>query len=406
METSIGNSKSIHLYKILALLIFLTLLGVLCQLARPLWLRQPATSFPLSLKWQADLGYSTYERPILQDGLVLLPADYTIFSSYWYGIEANTGQIAWSQRIGSDNFRRCLTTDYLVVSSPGSLFVLKAQTGEIVWQETEDRYWSANCSETMVFSIIPRGWLQAFDISNGQKLWGGTNPRKSFAKSLIYNSEAGEIIARELYLPGKFYTIDPNSGTLLDSFEAAEGVFPPDDRRFQRGPMYLIDRGQIFIGGTVLGARTGQVIHKEERYRTLIPPVVTVDTVYISSNSGVVALDRETHSVKWIYQPQSKPPSIPLHTISPIAILDGVGYVIFMDATLRAFDLETGQELGYWQPGLRDLWGGPTCDVFPFKLHCLVAMQFRWDTARAGLTTSEDTLFVSFGDGKLYAFDK
>ena len=387
----------------MAPLIFLTLLGVLCQIGRSLWLRQPVTSFPLSLKWQVDLGYSAYERPILQDGLVLLPVDDTIFSSYWYGIEANTGQIIWSQRIGLDNFRRCLTTDYLVVSGATSLFVLKAQTGEIVWQQTESQYWAATCSETAVFNIIPRGWLQAFDISNGQKLWGGTNPRKSFAKSLIYNSEAGEIIAKA----GKYYTIDPNSGTLLDSFEAPEGVSAPGDRRSQQESMYLIDRGQIFIGGTVLDARTGQVIHKEDRYRTFTPPVATLDTVYISnSNSGVVALDRETYSVKWVYQPQSKPPSIPLHTISPIAILDDVGYVIFMDAILRAFDLETGQELGYWQPGLRDLWGGPTCDVFPFKLHCLVAMQFRRDTARAGLITSEDTLFVSFGDGKLYAFGK
>lgn len=400
------SSKAIKFYKLLGLLIFIILLCVLCQLARPLWLRLPATSFPLNMKWQVDLGRSAYERPAIQGDLVLIPVNDT-FSSYWHGIVANTGQIAWSQRIGPDNFRRCLADEYLVVSGPDSLFVLRPQTGEIVWQQKEGPYWGSTCSETMVFNIVPRGWMQAFNLSNGQMLWEGTKPVTSFGSSLIYDSEAEEIISKELYVPGRFYMIDPNSGDLLSSFDEIKDVFPPNDGRSQRGAMYLIDQGQLFIGGTIVDVRTGQVIHKEDRYRTFTPPTVTLDTVYISNgNTGVIALDRETYTVKWVYQPQSKLPSISLHSISPVAILDGIGYVIFMDATLRAFDLETGQELGYWQPDLIDLWYGPTCQVLPPTLSCLVATNFGWDAARAGLATSDDTLFVSFGDGKLYAFGK
>jgi hypothetical protein len=119
--------------------------------------------------------------------------------------------------------------------------------------------------------------------------------------------------------------------------------------------------------------------------------------MYLSALSdGVVAFDRATYNVKWVYQPQAKIQRIPLNTLSPVVILDGVGYVIFSDATLRAFDPETGQELGYWQLGLLDLWHWPIC-TFPPIPDCV-------GTARAGLTTSEDMLFASFGDGKLYAF--
>ena len=72
-----------------------------------------------------------------------------------------------------------------------------------------------------------------------------------------------------------------------------------------------------------------------------------------------------------------------------------IGYVIFSDLTLRAFDIETGNELGYWQPSNLSILHQATC--FPLRPGCM-------QLDSAGLTTSEDTLFVSFGDGKLYAF--
>jgi hypothetical protein len=84
--------------------------------------------------------------------------------------------------------------------------------------------------------------------------------------------------------------------------------------------------------------------------------------------------------------------------MSPVAIFDGVGYVIFADATLRAFDLETGREIGYWQPKGADLFYWSVCTLMPF-LGCTSPSGY-------GMATSEDTLFVSFGDGKLYAFGK
>jgi hypothetical protein len=166
--------------------------------------------------------------------------------------------------------------------------------------------------------------------------------------------------------------------------------------------MYLIDRGEFFIGGTVLDATTGRLVHYENRYGSQKPPTVTTDTLYLpSASDGVVAFNRATYNIKWIYPPPPPNPGLagPLETESSVAILDDIGYVIFSDATLRAFDLETGQELGYWQPRKEDLWDWRVCTFPPPPVDCI-------ESARAGLTASEDTLFVSFGDGKLYAFGK
>ncbi len=162
--------------------------------------------------------------------------------------------------------------------------------------------------------------------------------------------------------------------------------------------MYLVDQGQLFIGRAILDAETGQIIHKEDRFGAMTPPTLTTDTIYISDpRVGVVALDRATFALKWKYQPERKLQGKPLKPICPVALLDGIGYVIFSDATLNAFDLETGQDLGYWQPGWLDLSRWPVCTTS--------IPGCSW-AARAGVTTSADTLFASFGDGKLYAFGR
>jgi outer membrane protein assembly factor BamB len=269
--------------------------------------------------------------------------------------------------------------------------VVKTQTGEVVWKKAE-RANRVTCSEQEVFfNGVSRDSVEALDIATGQRHWGGTTPQKSF-NGLIYNPEADEIIASESTFPEEFYLVNPRSGQLLRSFQKVTN--PPIEEI--RGPMYLVDRGQLFLGGTVLDAQTGQIIHKEDLYGTSTPPMITADTMYLSSGYAVVAFDRTTYQIKWIYP--SQPPWALVYTISPVAILDGVGYVIYSDATLRAIDLETGQELGYWQPGLLERFFWPVCAPVPFP--------FCTPTTGVGMTASEDSLFVSFGDGKLYAFGK
>ncbi len=360
-------------------------------------LNRPTPSFPLTLNWRVDLGRYTYEYPAYQDGLVLMPADDSS-TNHWYGIDASTGQVIWQQATADHNYRRCLTDKYLVLSSPRSFMNLKTHTGEIIWQK--DRAGTASCSNEVVFySEVPRYSISAADLSTGQDFWMGTEPEKEFS-GLIYNSETEEIITDESTVPGYLYIVDAGNGELKRSFNVT--VFPSlGGPPWERGPMYLIDRGELFAGEKIIDTRSGRVIHEEERYGSGLSPTVTMDTVYLASLSdGVVALDRTAYNIKWIYpSPVSKLGSNPLETISSVAILDGIGYVIFADATLRAFDLENGQELGYWQPSQEDLMDWLIC-IYPNpRSDCI-------ESARAGLATSEDTLFVSFGDGKLYAFGK
>ncbi len=358
---------------------------------------RPPTSFPLIQKWRLDLGNSAHDYPIYQDGLVFMLADYTIVSNL-YGIEADTSQIIWQQELYKPGYRRCLTSEYLVFGS-WAIVVLKAQTGELLWQKENTNSARATCSQdTIFYSEVPRYSIWAADLATGQDIWKGTEPHKGFS-GFIYSPETDQIIADESNVPGYMYIIEASSGLINRSIEMR--LYAPEDGNGDRGSMYLIDRNELFISGNVLNVQTGDLIHKEERYGSRLPPTVTSDTMYLPAlEDGVVAFDRVNYDVKWLYSsPAPKYGSDSIYTISNVAILDDIGYIIFSDATLRAFDLETGQEIGYWQPSKEDLMDWRVCTYPNPRSDCI-------ESARAGLTISEDTLFVSFGDGKLYAFGK
>lgn len=350
----------------------------------------PSTTFPLKLKWKVTLGSASYQGPAYQTGLILMPIQDSS-GKHWYGLDAASGRVAWIRNIKETSFRHCLTSDYLVLSSPWSFMTLSTRTGETIWENGVS--YGTTCSENTVFSTgVPRDPLEAADLASGQRFWGSI---ESFF-GVIYNSGTDEVIATHAE---DFYVFESKTGQLKYSFSQA--AYAPNDGDRSRGEMYVVDQGELFIGGTVQDSQTGRIIHKEERFNTTVPPTITKDTMYLSAlYDGVVAFDRSTYAVKWIYpSPQRKNGSGPFHTLSQVVILDGSGYVIFSDATVHALALETGQELGYWQPDENELWNWPVCTYPSPRFGCV-------ESARAGLATSEDTLFVSFGDGKLYAFGR
>jgi outer membrane protein assembly factor BamB len=349
----------------------------------------PKTSFPLNLKWKLDLGFSSSDAPVYWDGRFFF-STYRAIDTQWYSINANTGKVEWARTASRGDVLRCLTQKYLVLSSKlytaGSsrIKALLKQNGELAWEW--DRIYAQTCSEALVFAGSPRGDIGALNIATVQMLWWETEPPGNHGR-LMYNPETKELIAG--YKANTFHFIDPLSGRILRSTE--NSLFVSDK--------YLIDRGKLFVGRGIFDAGTGQLIHEMPFYRDDAPPTVIEDTIYLSGGS-IVALDRATYKLKWLYQPQEENQWIPRSALSPMAILDEEGYVITSDGALRAIDLNTGQELGYWQLGPIDLFTLPYCTTLPPVPNCIFL------APQVGLASSQDTLVVSFGDGKLYAFSR
>ena len=273
---------------VIGLLLIVLIIPSLCRGIRYVWLKQPPTFFPLTSKWVIDLGRSTYERPAYLNGLILMPAD-TRFKTAWYGLDTSTGRVVWSRdtgkALGRYNFRRCLTPDYLVISGQHSLYILNPQTGTLIWGgDREEGYYAntATCTDSVIVTGIPRSYLQAFSLLNGILSWTTKSTNQNLIDP-VYNSMTDEIIA---YGPeGILNIIDAKQGTLARSFERV--AVPPYEE--WRGSIYAIDQGQLFLGGTVLNATIGQVLHREDQFLTLVPPTLTDEVMYISSTREGVA---------------------------------------------------------------------------------------------------------------------
>lgn len=340
--------------------------------------------FPLRIIWETDLAGELFTPLAYQDNRLFVGRIYSFWAS-WYGIDANSGKIRWSKRTGRV-YLRCLLSELMVLSSNAGMRVLQLSDGKTIWSSNYAEY-TATCNKDVVYGGgVPRDPIRAYDLYTGERFWSSA---KAGMYGLVYNPQTQELVGHA----DDYYIIDVETGRTKRSFSNFDIYFPDYGDLFM-GPILLVDQGELFSGGIVQDAQTGELIYKDrEGANTKYPPALTPNTMYISARDvGIVAYEREGYEIKWVYQPQ---PTEPLNPLAPIAILDNIGYAVFSDTTVRAFELETGQEIGYWQPAVRG-----------FRFWCINPPFFFNRLGKASLVTSDTVLFVSFGDGRLYAFQE
>jgi outer membrane protein assembly factor BamB len=114
--------------------------------------------------------------------------------------------------------------------------------------------------------------------------------------------------------------------------------------------MYLIDQGQLFLGPTVLDARTGEVQWtyniEDPNVLTNFTPVALGSSVFCASSGRVYALDLVTGKLKWEHRLKDKHEYAgPFDTA---AIYEGKLIVPIVGVAMFAFDVDTGAV--QWQP--------------------------------------------------------
>ena len=112
--------------------------------------------------------------------------------------------------------------------------------------------------------------------------------------------------------------------------------------------------------------------------------------MYLRTDIGTVkAVDLDTMSQKWEYIPQESSGNKKPEIISNVSVLGTTGYAIADDATLRAFSIDTGEEIGWWQSSYVADWRNTN--------------QF-YVTIPGVSTDNSSHLYVTFGEEKLYSF--
>ena len=179
--------------------------------------QQPVEDFPLAVKWQVSLDGSGYGSPTYENGYVFFAVDETLFASLWYGIDARTGNINWSHRVkGWNSSLDCLNSNLLIISEFRGLLALDTKTGTSAWQRQNNR-WDTTCSDDEIITLVPRGVIEAYDISTGTLLWRDTKPsNRDFQSNLIYYKTAHEVLGVS---NDTLNSINPKTGEIVFTFD-------------------------------------------------------------------------------------------------------------------------------------------------------------------------------------------
>ncbi|MCD4847879.1 MAG: PQQ-binding-like beta-propeller repeat protein, partial [Candidatus Aegiribacteria sp.] len=266
--------------------------GYLYTASDSLWCLDALTGERIWANGDADYSGST---PAAVDNSVYCGRrDEYLDISYVYCFDAATGTEIWADTL-SGNTASCLTVWNGMVFIPtcmGPLYALEANTGSIIWENTDsyDGYWDS--SPVVVDSLIyiggNDGKMRAIDAITGTTVWEA------------YIGPAYSITATPAYHDGRLFFADQDD--TYNCLDASNGRTIWSVPGYQHGSSGIAD-GMVFYGEC------------------------------FTNTARVVALDCETGAEVWSYITYGGL----LGIVSSPAITDGVVYIAATDLNLYAF---------------------------------------------------------------------
>lgn len=342
--------------------------------------------FPLHVLW-------TYQA----EGNLTLPLLYTeelVISRYdvrgtpkhvYIAVDADTGKLMWQYEtdgsVGGVDDLVEVVAHQLILGGNRRVEAVGLKSGSRSWvSEGYNAVGSIATSDDTVF-VASKKEVTALNAATGVTKWRNTTmPGYSFR--VFYDEQTDRV----LVTPDTFYVLDAQTGHILSAVDV-KGEWNPADcfNALQ------IHEGRLYCGTMVFDGKTGELVSlgnvRADNY-FWFPPIIS-GTLYTRTPLGAVAaVDIDTMGLKWEYRPTAQPNDKSTEVISRVAVVGTHGYAIAEDATLRAFDLSTGKEIGWWQTSY-------VADWRPKDYVYLILPEVVSDGQR---------LYATFGDRTLYAF--
>ncbi len=303
--------------------------------------------FPLRLLWSYQAEGDLTLPLLYTQGLVI--SNYRIrgTSQFVYiVVQANTGNLMWQYKtdgsVGWDEKLVGVVADQLILAGNQRVEAVELRSGRQAWvSRGYNAVVSIATSDGAVF-VASKNEVTALDAATGETKWRNTTmPGYSFR--VFYDEQTDRV----LVTPDTFYALDAQTGRILSAMEI-KGEWNPADC-FNALQLH---EGRLYCGTMVYDGETGELVifssvRTDDAY--WFPPIIS-GTLYTRTPVGAAAaLGIDTLELKWEYRPTAQPNNKPAEVISKVAVVGAHGYAIADDATLRAFDLDTGKEVGWRQ---------------------------------------------------------
>jgi outer membrane protein assembly factor BamB len=338
-------------------------------------------AFPLTVLWSFEAGGTIGVPPRLADGVVLIQSgSATSLASTHYAIDAATGELLWkhtaNSSLGYSKTTWGVVGQNVVLANSDTVVALDVKKGSVAWTSSGyNAITSVATSGTDVF-VSSKNWLTDIDGATGSIRWRNTS-MPGYSYRVLYDGGNNRLI-----VPAeRYYVLDPRDGSVITATGA--NVDCVDDLRYYEG---------LLLCETITyDATTGDVIVSTDfgaNDYAWFPPIDS-NILFVRTDRGTVkAVGLPSMTSEWEYQPGANTQSSEPQIISNVALMRQTGFAIADDATLRAFSVIDGSEVGWWQYSYVADWRTGTW------IYVVIP----------GLFADGERLYATFGDQYLYAF--
>lgn len=360
-----------------------------------------SSTLPLDVKWQVNTDSPIRFRPYALDGMVLVKttesgcARCRDSKARLMAFDALIGNKLWESPFSGlfNDIAPILVDDLVIfpISADTALRAVNKRTGVAIWetqtQEQIDNVHGLASDSGLIFvaSGIEPVRVYALNPHTGAIVWENSKefPARSLETLYVANDKLYILFVTAIFV------LDPKTGETLQRYTRNMPSYGPPS--FHEGIAYITREGGIesidlvsamtnwsFEPDCIQDSNQNEGPVRKGRF-FLYTPSLTNDSAYVTGGCRkIFALDMAGNE-QWSYSGDN------IGTISKLIALDGYGFVMFRDGSIRALDLATGKEKG-------------RAETSPKPVTSFADGQ--------GLDASNKMIFATFGDRTLFAFSK
>ncbi len=293
--------------------------------------------------------------PVALKGIVANPIDN---GNALRGINQESGQTVWEfqlQKYGGPIWGLVRDSEYFYLGTgidPIQIYAISPKTGQVVWQKSDGfpiRSRIGILAHLEGVQVLFSDMIFVLDSQTGQL-------QQQYKANLSTVLERFSSLDNMVYIvpPESIAAVDLNSGETLWTFSPA----CIKQRSENEGEGADLRIGRFFV----------------------FPPTPIHNRVFTTGGChAIFALNKSTGVKEWEYDNDN------VDSISQVASMGDVGYVVFSDWSIRAIDLRIGNELG--------------------RMETQSAKAVNWDVNSQGLGTWKNMLYATLQGQSLYAFE-
>lgn len=336
---------------------------------------------PLQLAWIQNVGANIYfTSPLVYENAVYVASldDNGKGRASLLCMDAETGKIRWRYPL-RHSVRSSIATESGCVFAQdinGWLYAVDAQTGKLIWEKDLRMNKQVPLDDGLVATngVVYAGTgysLCAFQAKSGELIWQNKDWNTTHGTSATLTVGDSIVVTHAFW--EATHANDARTGRKLWSSRFGFG----SSMAMQDGLLYYLANNTL----SIRDAQTGKIVIQKKydfELKNLSTPCVTdQEIIFGTAENGVVAVDRSTLEIKWMFRtgramiytvPTLGDPASPVET-SPV-LLGNVVYIGASDGCLYALDRKSGQLI--W----KHIMGAPLLGTVAISGNALFAVDF------------------------------